>query len=255
MPQKTYCAARARATVRLLLAAALVLLPGCAKSPSSTGSAAGPQLTISLTVRGRIRPDYFYFVLFNVAGDNNNSSGPTPVVAAPYGNGFASGAFTSFVRIDGTQPGGGGGSAASVGYGVYQVVPGSQLRTFSPLPSPVQTNTGNSTVQFRIPLSELATQSVPAGSIHTLQINFIATNTVPQDPSYTGTKEFDALGDSSQPGGINDFVSISTLQNGIYTNDRGLEPSGDVAEYVNGVPQVVDDPDLDIVNYSIQVSD
>jgi hypothetical protein len=241
MLRKAICCAAACATL------GVVGLAGCAKSPSMPGASVGTQIVVSMTVRGVIRPDYFYYVLFNNSADASGTSGPVPVVAPPYGNGFAAGTFTQFVVVNGAQ---------SSGYGVYAVKPGSNLRSFTPLPSPVQTATGTSTIQFRIPLSELATPSVPAASIRYLQINFVNTNTVPVDPNYTGLKLFDALGDSTQPGGINDYISIDVSKAATYQNsDKGLEGPNDVVQVGNGTFQVVNEPDLDIVDWRVQVVD
>lgn len=233
---------------------ALSLLPaGCAKSPPGQTSGTGPQLILSMTVAGRIRPDYSYFVLFNSANDTSGTTGPIPVVSTPWGNGFATGrasgnGLTHFVRYDPSQPQG--------GFGVYAVVPGSDARTFQYLGAPVQATATNSTLQFRIPLSQLATQAIPAGSLRAIQVNFLATNIIPQDPNYAGTKFFDALGDARQPGGVNDYITVSTTQSAIYQNsDRALEPSGDVTEAGNGVFRPVNDPDLDITDWRVEVRD
>ena len=245
---------RTRLQAAGLIALLLLLLPtGCAKSPAGTSSGTGPQLLISMTVAGSIRPDYFYFVLFNNANDTSGTNGPIPVVASPWGNGFAAGrtadaGLTHFVRVDASQPQG--------GYGVYAIVPGSDLRTFQYLGAPLQETTGSNTIQFRIPLSQLGTTAVPAGGIQNLQINFLATNTIPTDPNYGGTKFFDALGDARQPGGINNYITISTTQSAIYQNsDKLLEPSGDVTEAGNGVFRPVNDPDLDITDWRVEVRD
>lgn len=247
-----------KATHRAAVFSALgiVSLAGCAKSPSTPTSGLGTQIVVSMTVRGVIRPDYFYYVLFSNSADSSGSSGPVPVVAPPYGNGFAAGTFTQFVVVNGAQSSGGGGSAAPVGYGVFAITPGSSLRSFTPLPSPVQTATGTSTIQFRIPLSELATTAIPAANIRYLQINFVNTNTVPVDPNYTGLKLFDALGDSTQAGGINDYISIDVSKAATYQNsDKGLEGPNDVVQVGNGTFQVVNEPDLDIINWQVQVVD
>ncbi len=240
----------------VVAALGIVSLAGCAKSPSTPGSAVGTQIVVSMTVRGVIRPDYFYYVLFSNSADSSGTSGPIPVVAPPYGNGFAAGTFTHFVVVNGAQSSGGGGSAAPVGYGVFAVTPGSNLRSFTALPSPVQTATGTSTIQFRIPLSELATTAVPAAGIRYLQINFVNTNTVPVDPNYTGLKLFDALGDGTQPGGINDYISLDVSKAATYKNsDKNLEGPNDVVQVGNGTFQVVNEPDLDIVDWQVQVVD
>jgi len=245
---------RKKGRAAALTGLALLLLPtGCAKSPAGTNSGTGPQLNISMTVAGRIRQDYSYFVLFNNANDTNGTNGPIPVVATPWGNGFAAGrtaggGLTHFVRIDPSQPQG--------GYGVYAIVPGSDLRTFQYLGAPLQVTTGSNTIQFRIPLSQLGTMTVPAGSVQNLQINFLATNVIPTDPNYGGTKFFDALGDARQPGGVNNYITISTAQSAIYQNsDKALEPTSDVTEAGNGVFRPVNDPDLDITDFRVEVRD
>ncbi len=233
--------------------ASLLLPTGCAKSPGGQTSATGAQLIISMTVAGRIRSDYSYFVLFNNANDASGANGPIPVVTTPWGNGFATGrtadgGLTHFVRFDPSQPQG--------GYGVYAIVPGSSLRTFQYLGAPLQVTTGSNTLSFRIPLSQLATLAAPAGGAQNLQINFLATNTVPQDPNYGGTKFFDALGDARQPGGVNNYITISTAQSAIYQNsDKALEPTGDVTEAGNGVFRPVNEPDLDITDFRVEVRD
>ena len=69
-----------------------------------------------MTVAGTINPAYYYYVLFNVNNTpNSNNSGPTgpvPVVAPPYANGFAAGAFTNYVEYNSGVPGG-------TGFGYY----------------------------------------------------------------------------------------------------------------------------------------
>lgn len=229
----------------------ILLIPlGCANTPPGAGSTSGPQLIVTMTVAGTINPQYFYFVLFNNANDTTGSNGPIPVIAAPWGNGFAAGrtanaGLTQYVEYAASQP---------QGFGVYGIVPGSNLRSSTYLGIPVQSSATNNTLQFQIPLAQLATAAVPLSKINSVQINFLATNTVPIDPNYTGTKYFDALGNSTDIGSINSYITISTLQNGIYQNsDHNLEPSGDVAEAGNGVYRPVNEPDLDIVNWSVEV--
>lgn len=229
-----------------------VLPTGCARSPGMSTGTRNTQIIVTMTLAGRVRPDYAYFVLFNVNGAaQNGQTGPIPVVAAPYGNGFAGGAFTHFVRFDQSQPSG--------GYGVYAIVPGSRLRTFSYLGPPSQSTpiqTGDRILQFQIPLSRLASSDVPTDKITSLQINFLATNRVPVDPNDPGTKLFDALGDARQPGEVNRFFSIlNVTQARVYQNSDSIspEPSGDVAEAGNGVFRPVSEPDLDITDYSIEI--
>ena len=233
-----------------ILAIAFTTVGGCAKAPAGSVANVGSMLLISFKVAGRVRPDYFYFVLFNTAP--NSPHGPIPVTSAPWGNGFAAGEFDHFVRYDQSQPNG--------GYGIYSVVPGSQLRTFTYLGSPTQftpVDTNSNTLSFQIPLAELATSGVPAGSINQVQINFIATDRIPVDPNDPNTKLFDALGDARQPGGVNDPITIPTTQSAVFQNSSSItpEPSGDVTETGNGHFVTVTEPDLDIVDWRVEVRD
>ena len=238
--------------LRIAGVALLLLLPtGCAKYPanSSGSNAAGPQVIVSMTVAGNLNPNDYYYVLFNNAGDPTGTSGPIPVVAAYQagGNGFAAGAFTHYVLYHPPQPGGSN-------FGFYAI--SSDLLTSAYRGQPLQTQTGTNTIQFQLPLSSLATTAYPAGNISSLQINFLATNIVSNDPNYTGPKYFDALGQSNQPGGINDYITISTSGSRLYNDATAQnELAGDVTQYVNGTPQTVTQPDLDITNWSVEVRD
>lgn len=235
---------------------ALPILPllaaaGCARAPSGAESTTGPQVIVSMTVAHRIRPDYFYFVLFNVSSASPPTSvGPIPVVGTPWGNGFAQGDITGLVRYDAAQ--------GNTHYGVYSVVPGTNNRQFTPLGSPLQYtvvgDTGN-TIQFRIPLSQLATAGISVDQIQSLQINFVATNAILEDANTSATKLFDALGDARQVGGVNNPITISATTSRIYQNSDSLtqEPSGDVTQAGNGVFQNTNEPDLDIVNWTVEI--
>ena len=227
----------------------LLLSQGCARVPSSA-KGSGTQLIVTMTVAGNINPNDFYFVLFNATSNPVASQGPIPVVASPWGNGFAAGQFTGFVRVDSSQPNG--------GYGVYSVVPDTSLQTFTYLGSPINTTpvTGSSTfIQFTIPLSQLATSSLRASDITAVQMNFINTDRIPVNPNDTNTKEFDALGDARIPSQVNDPITIPVQQAGTYSNSSALdkEPEGDVTECGNGVFTTVNNSDLDIVDWSVQV--
>lgn len=244
-------------------AAGALLLAGCARIPPGVNTATGPQLIITMQVAGQINPTDYYFVLFNTTSTPAASVGPIPVIASPWGNGFATGDITQFLRFDPTQP--------SNGYGMYIVVPGTNNLSFSPLPGPVQYTTvasGGSTLQFQIPVSELATSSIAAADITTVQVNFLAMNyieTIQNDPT---TKLFNALGDASV-GDINEPITILTTQPHVYDllNSPSVEipgpvmetgPSGIIGKITdNSQTQpsgVGTDADLQIVNWSIQVN-
>ena len=253
------CAVSARFVVAFAAAlAATAVAGGCARFPAGTNSATGPQLIISMTVAGQINPTDFYFVVINNANDTTGTAGPTPVIAEPWGNGFVAGAATQFVEYNGSLPGD--------GYAVYQFIPGTNLQQFTAVSPPTQdtpVTTGSNTLEFRIPLSEVATSNIPASSITSLQINFINTNLLPVDSTNTffpaGTKLFDALG-STPSSEVSGYFTISTTQGGSYSNSTlGTDDvaggtltalgGGAIQPYTQG-----DANNLDITSWSVQVS-
>jgi hypothetical protein len=208
-------------------------------------------LNITMTVSGTINPNYFYFVVFNNVNDSHGTNGPEPVIAPPWGNGFVAGAATSYVEYTPTQPGD--------GYLIYKFN-GSTLQQSVPQGAPSQdtpVSAGRDTIQFQIPVADLATSTVSASTTNYIQVNFIATNRIPVNPEDTSPKEFDALGDSHPgTGQLNDYITIPTTQSNSYssssTND---EPTGD-EEVTNGSGgySPINDPDVDISDWSIQVT-
>ena len=219
-----------------------------------------------MTVAGNINPAYYYYILFNVnntLGPNNSSvTGPVPVVATPYGNGYAAGAFTNYVEYNSGQPGG-------TNFNYYVVDP--TLFNSEPLGQAhlIQAQAVGSTLTFQLPLAYLATSTVTADQINSLQVNFITTNIVPVNGQNISTpKYFDALYPPQQAG--NSYVNLiirdvggTLLANTFTNNGSGVnESSGDVAQYVNGVPEIVTGTtsdgvtsnDLDITNWTIQLT-
>ena len=253
---------------RPMLVLMLLLPAGCAKSPSGGGASpvSGPQLLVTMTVAGNINPSYYYYILFNVnnaPGPNNTSvTGPVPVVAAPYGNGYAAGAFTNYVEYNSGQPGGTNFNYYAVDNTLFNSQPLGQARL-------IQAQASGNTLTFQLPLAYLATSNVNAADINSLQVNFIATNVVPVNgQNITTAKYFDALYPPQQAG--NSYVNLiirdvsQTVLAQTFTNfGSGVnEGSGDVAQYVNSAPVVVTGttsdgvttPDLDITNWSIQLT-
>jgi hypothetical protein len=116
-------------------------------------------------------------------------------------------------------------------------------------------SSGANTIQFQIPLSELATSDVPAAQISQIQVNFINTNRIPTDPNDPLPKLFDAIGDARTIGGVNDPLTIPTSQAGLFQNSQLVppEPQGDVVQAGNNTLVSDEDPDLDIVNWTIRV--
>jgi len=240
-----------RKLVVVLFVAALAFLPGCAVTPPGVASATGPQLLITMTVAGQINPQFYYFVVINNAGDPNGANGPGPVIAPPWGNGFVAGAATHFIEYHQSLP--------VDGYEVFEFLPGTNLQQYTALGVPSQdtpVQAGSSSIEFKIPLAQLATPTIAAPSISSLQINFITTDRLPVNPNDTSPKLFDALGNSNYGSGeINDYITINSQQAATYSNSLdAIEPTGDVQQtngnggYTNFV-----EPDLDISNWSVQV--
>jgi len=254
-------------TRRTLLAAVpALLLAGCAKAPNSgiTSPTSGPQLLITMTVAGRINSSYYYYFLFNVNPNQSSSivTGPVPVVAPPYVNGFAAGAFTNYVEYNQGVPGG-------TGFGFYTI--DAALRQTKYLGSSgylVTSQAPGSTISFQLPLAFLATAAVTVDQIQNLQVNFVTTNTVQVvGNDFDTPKYFDAFYPQDQSG--NSFVNIPVrltaggpIQQLNYLNaDRNIERGGDVAQYVSGFPVVVSGvqngvtiADLDITDFTIRLN-
>jgi hypothetical protein len=220
-----------RAMAALVISACVIGLAGCAKFPAGGVKPTGKQLVITMTVAGQINPNYYYFVAID--NENDPTSGPLPVIGTPWGNGWGTGALTSFVRYDRLQP--------QAGYGVYAVKPRTSLLGSTYVGPPINVipvNPGSNTLRFTIDFSQIETATIRADQISQLNINFITTDVVPLDPNYPGPKLWDALG----PAG-SDYITISTQTNRKYQNsDTQLELAGDVPN-----------PDLDIIDWSVEV--
>ena len=264
----------------------LALLPvGCARTPEGQeGNVQGRQITVSMTVAGRIRQNvggqvpYHYFVLINFT-DDPGDAGPVPVVDIPWGNGFAAPAplpadrqgFVGFVRVDALQP---------QGYGVYRVARTDPNNENSPLFNPVtgrfeplglpeqytQLAAESDTIQFRLDLSRLPgyRRPGPDGQLDPpndpapddttaryVQVNFLATNNLPQGADTNAPKSWDALG-GAETGTINTWLTIPLDQDSALNNNTQAVPEqpGDAREKLSAL---VDDPDLDITDWTIRI--
>lgn len=234
-----------------LFLAGLVLLAGCAKFPNG-GASQNTRVHFKMTVAGRIKPNYIYIVAIRWAKDNppfDQNRGPIPVIASPWGNGFVAGRANVFMRWDSFQ------------------VPNYQMFRFTdPIPDDqvpanqsyltnwqrekdpidfVDVPDQGRTIEFDLDMSQIAPTGQVA-DIKSLQVNFLTMDRIPQGND-NGGKFYDALGNTRLPSGIDDFVTIPVDRNGIYNNTSGLfqgvEITGDV-----------DDPDLDITDWEIQVT-
>lgn len=214
----------------------LMSLTACARFPDTPEGGGVRRIAVEVRVAGRIRPDYHYFVLFNLSNDATGQVGPVPVVAPPWGNGFAAGAFTHFMQFDNLQPAG--------GYGLYRVVPNTNLSVFQYLGAPrlsEPVGAQSDRLRFEIDLTQFIPDPNDAQQIQFIQLNIIATDRIPTDPNDLTPKVVDALGDPTL--GVSQYLNLRINQNRIVRNaDTNLEPRDDVR-----------DPDLDIVDWRVEV--
>ena len=249
-------------------------------SPSGSASPGAKFLYVTMTVRGRINTvpadatttGNAYFVLIN-RSDDMNEGGAVPIVGPPWSNGYAAPArtegqgFVGVVRYDNLQ-------SSQNGYGVYSITDSSG-NLVNPLtlgrlggtplgpPDTAVTpqngqNSGQTlnpgdqnTLSFRLDLSRL-----PLNNTQYLWINLIATNNLPQGVT-DAPKLWDALGDGSKTGTINSAIRLDVTQNPRLLNQNlGTdlrEPANDVRDHANPAVPLVDDPDIDIIDYSIEI--
>lgn len=218
----------------------IIALSGCARYPS-TPIASGKQIVITMRMAGRISSSdaedpsikRYYFIAIDNDADQN--TGPWSVIAPPFGgNGWVTSAdaahsigLTSYFVLDPDDPSG----------SVYGVLPGSYfLNTTAPRP-PIRFEIieSGATMRVTIDMNQLATSNIPVGNINQLNINLITTNQLAVNPSYTYPgRQWDSLGAGGQ-----EYVNVDTSQTRIWSDD---DEQGDV-----------NDPDLDIVHWTIEV--
>ena len=223
------------------LVIALAVL-GCARFPAGGSSNFTKRLVFTLTVDSKLRTGleqggnglpYVYIVAIRLSTDPNPpDQGPIPVVV-PGGNGFVAGHCTHFVLWN---------PLASPAYQIYQFSDDT-LNDWFLKGYPIQSlpiSEGDKTLSFEIDLSQL----VPAADVPTIQsvqVNFLTMNNT---NTSGGGRLWDALGDGNVPSEINSYFTFQPNSAITYTNAStgNVEPQGDVA-----------DPDLDIVDWSIEV--
>jgi hypothetical protein len=214
----------------------LLTLVACARFPNAPTAGGVRRIAVEVQVAGRIRPDYHYFVLFNLSNDPTGQAGPLPVVVPPWGNGFAAGAFTHFMRFDNLQPAG--------GYALYRVQPNTNLSVFQYLGTPrlsAPITAESDRLRFEIDLNQFIPDPNDAAQLRFIQLNIVVTDRVPLDPNDAAPKVVDALGDPNL--GVSQYLNLRIDQNRLVRNaDTNLEPRGDVR-----------DPDLDIVDWRVEV--
>lgn len=254
----------------LLAVAAALVGAGCARYPDNESATPRKQLLVTLTVRGEIQrldalTPYYYFVLINLV-DTIGEAGPVPVVdriggTGDWGNGFAAASqsnpdpnaaqgFIGFVQYDRFQ--------GQNGYQVYRVQGNPIQRNFVRLGTPDAAQTpqpGERTLSFRLDLSRLKLSPNDPDK-RFLQINLLATNNLPAGVN-DAPKLWDALGDGTQTGSINSFLTLDITQNITRRNvdlpfgDPSREPENDVRDHLDRGN--VSEPNLDIVDWTIEV--
>src|SRR5436190_7077425 len=98
------CQRRAVTFCSLALLSTLLFAGGCAKQPPNQSTLSGKRLIVDMTFATAVDPNQHYFFIINASNDQN-ASGPVPVLTSPFGNGFATGSggtqgFTDFVEFD-----------------------------------------------------------------------------------------------------------------------------------------------------------
>jgi hypothetical protein len=228
--------------LRLLALVLFVALVGCAKFPSSGSSDFTKRLLFTMTVDSQLRTGgepggsgfpYVYIVAIRLSTDPNpTDTGPIPVVV-PGGNGFVAGNCTHFILWN---------PLASPSYQIFQFEDAT-LNDWFQTGVPIQfmpIQVGDDTLSFEIDLSQLvAVALVP--TIQSIQVNFLTMNNT---NTSGGGRLWDALGDSTNPSAINSYFTFQPNFAALYTNSTtgNVEPPDDVS-----------DPDLDIVDWSIEV--
>jgi hypothetical protein len=229
---------------RALVWLALLGLVGCAKFPEN-GTGTSTRIFVTVTVNGQLQPNLVYIVAMNFTSENPpTTTGPIPVVAPPWGNGFVAGNATHFVRWDPN-------AFAPVGYQIskFQDV---ALNNWIPIGFPVITEpvpTNGKTLRFAVDLSQLGYTSIEQANLKFCQLNVLTMDRTPTgtDP---GNKVWDGFGDSTTIGGISEWINVpltfsQTYNNVQGVNNRGLEGANDLVGPYN--------PDLDIVSWQVEV--
>lgn len=229
---------------RLLVLVAVSLLMGCAKFPGGGPTVRTVRLIFTMTVDGKLRTGeeqgegglpYVYMVALRPSVDPNpTDQGPIPVIAPPWGNGFVSGVVTHFVWWNPLR---------SPRYGIYKFRDAALTEYFQtgvPV-TYVDVQRGDRTLRFELDLTQIADSAEQARAFQSLQVNFLTMDRIPASGS---EKLWDALGDGRLPSQVNSPITIPLTTSQVYDNQRALslEPKGDVP-----------DPDLDIVDWSVEV--
>ncbi len=236
----------------LLLLVAVVITGSCAKFPSSGVPGGNTQVRFRMTVAGRIKPGYIYVVAIRWSKNINPvdpNRGPWPVITSPWGNGMVAGRANVYVKWDTFQ------SPEYQAWEFTDAIPDDEFPGSGPYMTQSQfkgiplntldvTENGR-TLDFTLDMSQIAENPSDIPLIRVLQVNFLTMDRVPQDPD-SGSKIWDGLGLNSSVFDANNFIQFSVDASNTYNNSsgpfQGREQTGDTP-----------DPDLDIVDWSVQV--
>jgi len=221
---------------------AVLLCIGCAKFPDSGTSDFTKRLLFTMTVDSQLRTGleeggtgFPYVYIFAIRLSTEVSpidEGPIPVVI-PSGNGFVAGNATHYILWN---------PLASPSYQIWEFEDetlNSSVQTGVPISfTPIEQ--GDKTLQFEIDLSQLVPVAEVDG-VRSIQVNFLTMNNT---NTSGGGRLWDALGNGDIPTEINSYFTFQPNFSQTYTNlNTGeIEPQGDVV-----------DPDLDIVDWSVEV--
>lgn len=221
---------------------AVLLLTGCAKFPKTISSNFTKRLIFTLTVDSELRTGleeggsglpYVYIVAIRLSTeDSPTDDGPIPVVV-PGGNGFVAGNATHYILWD---------PLFSPAYMIW-VFDDETLNISHQTGVPIDflpVDQGDRTLSFEIDMSQLIA-AIDVDTIRSIQVNFLTMNNT---NTTGGGRLWDALGDGDVPSEINSYFTFQPNFAQTYTNAStgNVEVRGDVV-----------DPDLDIVDWSIEV--
>jgi hypothetical protein len=256
--------------IRFGLLAAAALACACAKFPDSGINDEFTRITFRMKVAGKINTTldddgttyYIYDVAIRATPELNpeDQLAPVPVVASNNPNGRMAGSPTHFVEFDSLNPN------SAEPFILYRFALQSEVPNPSDPTNPINLNSfarttrgrivnfqnlseDPSVLQFDIFVNQLADDDTAARLLTSLQVNFLTMSRL--STGVGGTRALDSIGDNRVPSEFNRYIKIDLRQNGVTDNrtgiTTGIEPTGDI------YPTGVQDPDLDIVDWSIEV--
>lgn len=220
----------------MILTLAATLCAGCARTPAGVTPGQQTLVTFEVQVAGSVSvdPNAYYYIVIDT--DNDPTDGPVPVVARPWGNGYAAGSYTHYILY---RPG--------AGFRVFQSADENHTENTyigPPLQAGVgTTNRPSDTLIIQIDRSQIATVNP---DVRALDVNVIATDRVPLDPQEVTPKTVDGLGGSG-----NEFVTIPLTFTTTYAN--GVDPDPGHPEGPNDAPGLAAHPNLDLTNWRFTV--